>query len=74
MDVFILASKECSHCTNLKHELTNLNVNCEIKFAEDNPDLVEKYKIRHSPNLIVDDVVVFRYQPTETELKSLFEK
>lgn len=73
MDIFIIATQGCSHYTNLKHELSNLGVNCEVKFAEDNPDLVELYQIRHSPNLIVDGEVVFRRQPTETELKNLFE-
>lgn len=73
MDVFIIATQDCSHCTNLKHELSNLGVNCEVKFAEENPDLVEQYQIRHSPNLIVNGEVVFRRQPTEAELKDLFE-
>ena len=72
MNVFIIASKGCSHCTNFKRELEDLNINFEIKIAEDNPSLVEKHQIRHSPNLIVDDVVIFRHQPTEGELKEFF--
>ncbi len=72
MNVFIIATKDCSHCTNLKHELYDLGIDCEVKFAEENPQLVEKYSIRHSPNLVVNDEVVFRRQPTEAELKELF--
>ena len=73
MDIFIIATQGCNHCTNLKHELSDLGVNCEVKFTEENPDLVEKYQIRHSPNLIVNGEVAFRRQPTEAELKELFE-
>lgn len=73
MDIFIIATQSCSHCTNLKHELSDLGVDCEVKYAEENPKLVEQYQIRHSPNLIVNGEVVFRRQPTEAELKKLFE-
>lgn len=73
MNVFIIATKGCSHCTNMRHELSDLGVDCEIKYAEDNPKLVERFQIRHSPNLIVNDEVAFRCQPTESELKALFQ-
>jgi len=73
MDVFIIATQGCNHCTNLKKELADLGVSCEVKFAEEYPDLVEQYQIRHSPNLVVDGEVVFRRQPTEAELKDLFQ-
>lgn len=43
MDIFIIATHGCSHCTNLKYELSDLGVICEIKFAEENPELVEQY-------------------------------
>ncbi len=72
MNVFIIATKGCSHCANLKHELADLGIECDVKFAEDNPELVEKFSIRHSPNLVVNEEVVFRRQPTEEELKELF--
>lgn len=73
MDIFIVATKGCSHCHNLKHELSDLGIECDVKFAEENPELVEKYQIRHSPNLIVNGEVAFRCQPTEAELKALFQ-
>jgi len=74
MNIFIMATQGCSHCENLKHELSELGVDCEIKFAEENAELVEQYQIRHSPNLIVNDEVVFRRQPTEAELKEILKK
>jgi hypothetical protein len=72
MDVMIIATKACSHRQNLEKELECLHIPYRVCFVEDHADLVEKFSIRHSPNLIVDDEVVFRKQPTETELHDFF--
>ncbi len=72
MNVMILATKGCTHCRNLSRELDDLGIEHEMRFCDDEPELVKKYNIRHSPNLIVDDEVVFREQPTERELKEFF--
>jgi hypothetical protein len=69
MDVMIIATKACSH---LEKELECLHIPYRVCFVEDHADLVEKFSIRHSPNLIVDDEVVFRKQPTEVELHAFF--
>jgi len=69
MDVMIIATKDCSHYANLAKELDELGVEYRVLFVEDEPELVRKYGIRHSPNLIVDDEVKFRRQPTENELR-----
>ncbi len=69
MDVLIIASKDCSHCASLSRELDDLGVDFRIVYAESEPELVQKYNIRHSPNLIVDGEVKFRRQPTEHELR-----
>jgi len=37
-------------------------------FVEDEVELCQRLAIRHSPNLVVNDEVVFRRQPTEREL------
>jgi len=66
----IIATKDCTHCTNLTKELDDLGVKYRLIYAEDEPELVQKYAIRHSPNLIVDDEVKFRRQPTEHELRA----
>ncbi len=69
MDVLIVATKNCSHCANLARELDDLGVEYRLAYVETEPELVKKYAIRHSPNLIVDDEVKFRRQPTEHELR-----
>ena len=73
MDVMILVTKACSHRVNIEKELNCLQIPYRVCFVEDCADLVQKYSIRHSPNLIVDDEVVFRKQPTEEELHSYFD-
>ena len=72
MRVSIIATHSCSHRPNLEQELQNLAVKYEVLFVEDHPDVVARYQIRHSPNLVVDDEVVFRRQPTADELREYF--
>ncbi len=72
MDVIILATKACMHGKNLSKELECLKIPYRYCFVEDHPDLVQKFSIRHSPNLVVDEEVVFRKQPTEVELHAYF--
>ena len=74
MNVRIIATRDCSHYHNLERELKDLAVGYEVLFVEDHPEIVERYSIRHSPNLVVDDEVVFRSQPTEDELRALFKR
>jgi len=69
MNVLIIATRGCRHCNNLAMELNELGIEHKLVYAESEPELVEKYGIRHSPNLIVDDEVKFRRQPTEQELR-----
>ena len=73
MDVIIIASKACSHRHNLEKELALLKIPYSLCFVEDCADLVQNFSIRHSPNLIVDDEIVFREQPTAVELRAYFD-
>ena len=72
MNVKIACTKTCSHRPNLEAELRALGIPYQLVFIEDEPNLVQDLGLRTSPNLLVDDVVVFRRQPTEDELRSLF--
>jgi glutaredoxin len=74
MNVVILATKSCSHRKNLSRELDDIGVDYKIIYCDDEPEMVKKYNIRHSPNLIVNGEVVFRKQPSEEELKELFNR
>lgn len=72
MDVFIIATKICSHAPNLSNELNDIGIDHRILYAEDEPELCKKLMIRHSPNLVVDGNVIFRHQPAEDELRNYF--
>lgn len=67
MDILILATKGCSHRTLLEKGLQDLNVNYQVRYVEDDPEAMNKYQIHNSPNLIVNNEIVFRASP----LKSL---
>lgn len=72
MNILILATKDCCHCKNFSRELDDIGIEHSVLYCDDEPELVQKYDIRHSPNLIVDDEVIFRKQATEQELKLFF--
>lgn len=74
--IVIVASKTCSHYPLLEQELRKLGVACEVRFVEENPDLIEEYGLDQSPNLVVGDMVVFRGQashplPSPSELEGI---
>ena len=73
MDVLIIATRACTHRRSLEHELDGMQIKYRVCYVEDCADLVRRFGIRHSPNLVVDDEVVFRKQPTEVELHAYFD-
>ena len=74
MNVMIIATKSCNHRSAMEHELQDLGVKYHVVYVEDDPKVVAKYAIRHSPNLIINDEVVCRRLPSEGELKTLISK
>lgn len=73
MNIKIVATRTCNHRFNLEKELNDLGVSYEVLFAEDHPDVLTKYSIRHSPNIIIDDEIIYRGQPDEAELRELLD-
>lgn len=73
MNVLIIATKACTHRKNLENELTSMHIPYQVCLVEDCADLVQKLAIRHSPNLVVDNEVVFRKQPSVLELHAYFD-
>ncbi len=71
MDIKIVCTKTCTHRPDLEQELKDLGLVYEVLFVEEHPELIDKYAIRHSPNLIVDEEVICRDLPSEGELKRL---
>ncbi len=60
MNVVIIATKNCNHRPMLEKNLQSLGVSYSVQFVDDYPELIPKYDIRRSPNLVVDEQVVFR--------------
>lgn len=57
MDIKLLTTRACL-CSNIEQELQDLGLTYECCYAEDNPELVERFHIRHCPVLIVDEARV----------------
>lgn len=57
MDIKLLTTRTC-HCSNIEQELQDLGLTYECCYAEDHPELVERFHIRHCPVLIIDEARV----------------
>lgn len=74
MRVQLLVTKTDFNLPNIENELKDLDINYDVEYVEDHPELVSALNIRTSPNIIVDGKVIFQRQPTESELKAYFMK
>lgn len=72
MDVLIVATKNCAHYRNMSKELDVLGIAHRIVYVEDDAEFCQQLGIRHSPNLVIDGEVIFRKQPDEDELRTVF--
>lgn len=75
-EVVIIASKTCGHYPLLEKELQACGVGCAMRFVEDEPELVGRYALYQSPNLVARGRVVFRGRanhplPSPPELREL---
>ena len=74
MYVQLLVTKMDFNRSNIEREFRDLGIRYNVQFAEDNPDLISAFNIRHSPNILVDGRLAFQYQPSESELKRYFKQ
>jgi len=74
MSVKTIATPSGSDRPNTEKELNEPGVVYEVLYAEYHPDMVTRYAIRHSPDSVADDEVVYRGQLNEGELKALLKK
>ena len=72
MNVIIAATKACRHCPMIKKELRKLGIDSSVHYFEEHPELVERYNIKHSPLIIVDDEVIFNGMPTISAMEKHF--
>lgn len=72
MNVIIAATKACRHCPMIKKELRKHGIDSSVHYFEEHPELVERYNIKHSPLIIVDDEVIFNGMPTISAMEKYF--
>ncbi len=72
MKVQLLVTRTDFNLPNLENEFKDLGIRYEVQYIEEHPELVSAHHIRHSPNILVNDELVFQYQPTESELRAYF--
>lgn len=73
MKVEIAVTRSCQHCGLLQEELKKLGVPHSIRYADEDEVFQRKYKIKGSPNILVDDELVFRGMPSLSELRNYFQ-
>lgn len=72
MQVILAVTKTCRHCPIIEQEFKKMGIPYCVRYYEDHPEMVQKYKIKQSPVIIVDDIVVFHGMPKITELHKFF--
>ena len=73
MEVIIVATKTCHHCSIIEKELKSMNIPYQIRFIEEHPDLVKKHNIQKSPVIMVDGEIIFYGMPDIRDLKNYFQ-
>lgn len=79
MDITIVATRGCNHRAMIENQLETLGASYKIAFLDDHPELIQKYDIHSSPNILVDEEVVFRAtsersMPTVAELEQFLKE
>lgn len=57
MKILIAATKACPHRPLLENELQFARLPYKVVYFDEHPELLEKYQLKHSPLLIVDEQV-----------------
>ncbi|NDP22849.1 MAG: thioredoxin family protein [Paludibacter sp.] len=74
MKIIIAATKTCTHRPKLEEQLKDAGLQYEVVYFEDHPGLIEEYKLKISPLLIVDDIVVSVGMPEHSYIIELKNK
>ena len=74
MEILIAATKTCQHRPLLEKLLQNAWLPYKVNYFEDDPELIDKYPLEHSPLLIVDEKVASMRMPGMDIINGLKEK
>jgi glutaredoxin len=71
MKITILATKSCNLRPILEQQLQDNGLLYVTKFFEDHPELVQKYQLKRSPVLLVNDEVISVGMPGQEKITAL---
>ena len=71
MEIVIAATKTCQHRSLLEKIFQNAWLPYKVIYFEDHPELLEKYQLKHSPLLIVDEKVESMGMPGVDKINEL---
>jgi len=74
MNIKIIATKTCSHRPELEKQLQEAGLQYKLLYFEDHPELIETYKLKTSPLLVVDHKVVSIGMPEHSQIIELKNK
>lgn len=58
MNITIAATKTCNHRPLLEQQLQDAGLPYKLQYFDEHPEIIEKFKIKTSPLLIVDGELV----------------
>ena len=71
---YILLTTHTCHCSNIEQALRDLKIVYQRRYVEEHPELMERYKIKHCPVLIIDETRVIPVDGlTEGQLRKLLD-
>ena len=71
MNIRIIATKTCSHRPELEKQLQEAELQYKLLYLEDHPELIETYKLKTSPLLVVDHKIVSVGMPEQNQIIEL---
>ncbi|MBK5193759.1 MAG: hypothetical protein JJE07_11215, partial [Flavobacteriaceae bacterium] len=74
MEIIIAATKTCLHRPLLEKILQDAWLPYKVFYFENHPELIKKYKLKHSPLLIVDEKVEFIGMPEMNQITELISR
>lgn len=74
MEIIIAATKTCPHRPLLQKILKDAWLPCKVFYFENHPELIKKYKLKHSPLLIVDEKVESIGMPEMKQITDLISR
>jgi len=71
MNITIAATKTCNHRPLLEQQLQDAGLDYTVKYFDEHPEVIEKFKVKTSPLLIVDDELVSVGMPEHGKIEVL---